>query len=208
MVAIPSTQALEKYQTTTNWFTQTRNAKSSQELNKSYSFNFSTYSSSLFSERVAGSIAKIITSANQLHASAESFRSADTALLNNRIVASSDNTSVQAKADKGTDLKAVEVSVQSLATTQTNSGAAFNADSTTVLQTGTQNFAITTGNKTTEVSFYANSEYTHQTVLNLIKDAISNSESGVSAKIVKDAISSNLHLELTSKDTGTAHALL
>lgn len=206
MVSIQFALALQNYQTTSNWFTQTRNAKSSDELNKPYSFKFSTYSSSLFSDKVAGSLAKLITSANQLHASADSFRSTGTALLNNRVVSSSDNTSVSATADKGTDLKAVEVSVQSIATAQTNSGAAFNAISPTALQAGAQLFALTSGNKTTQISFNANATDTHQTVLTKMKDAITTSDSGISAKVIKDPFSGNLHLELTSKETGTANS--
>jgi flagellar hook-associated protein 2 len=206
MVSVQSAQALQNYQMTTNWFTQTRNSKSSQELNKPYSFKFSTYSSSLFSDKVAGSLAKIIASANQLHASADAFRNTGNALLNNRVVTSSDSTSVKATAVKGTDLNSTEVSVQTVATSQTNSGAAFHASSPTTLQTGTQKFAITMGNNTTNVSFFANATDTHQMTLDKIKNAINASDSGVSAKVIKDAVTSKLHIELASKETGTTHA--
>ena len=203
MVSLQSAQALQNYVTTSNWYTQTKNSKSSQELNKPYSFNFSNYSSSLFSDKVAGKLAKIITSANQLHASADAFRNTGNAVLNNRVVTSSDSTSVTATAVKGADLDSTKISVQTIATTQTNSGAAFHPTSPTSLQTGTQQFAITMGDKTTNVSFTANGTDTHQMIIDKIKNAINASDSGVTAKVVKDPVSSNLHLELSSKETGT-----
>lgn len=206
MVSLQSAQALQNYVSTTNWYTQTKNSPSSNELNKPYSFNFSSYSSSLFSDKVAGGLAKMLTSANKLHASAEAFRTTGAALLNSRVVTSSDETAVKATASKGTDLDSVEISVNSIATSQTNSGAAFNASSPTTLQTGTQKIAITVGNKTTDISFYANATDTHQMTLDKMKNAIEGSNSGVSARVVKDPITSQLHLELTSKETGTTNA--
>jgi flagellar hook-associated protein 2 len=206
MVSMQSAQALQNYQTTTNWFTQTYNSKSSQAPIKPYSFKFPTFSNSLYSDKVAGGLAEIITSANQLHTSVNAFGNTGSALLNNRVVTSSDITSVKATALNGTDLKSTEISVYSIAASQTNSGAAFHATSPTSLQTGSQKFAITMGNKTTNVSFFANATDTHQKSLDKIKNAINASDSGVNAKVVKDPVSSMLHLELASKETGTTHA--
>jgi flagellar capping protein FliD len=206
MVAINSLQALNSYQTTTNWFSQTRATISSEGPSKPYNFPFYRYASSLFSSTAASGLATILSAANKLNSSIESFRNSGAALLNNRLVSSSDNASVTATAVKGAELHSVNVNVQSVATSQINSGAAFNASSPTTLLTGTQKFTITMGNKTTNVSFFANATDNHQMALNKIKDAINASDSGVSANVVKDSVSSKIHLELSSNETGTNHS--
>jgi flagellar hook-associated protein 2 len=206
MAAINSLQALNSYQSTTNWFSQTRAIKSMVGTSNPISFQFARYASSLFANTAASGLASILTASNQLHSSAEVLRNSGAALLNNRVVSSSDNASVTATADKGAKLHSVNVSVQAVAASQTNSGTSFNAASTTTFQTGIQKFSITLGNNTTHVSFFANATDTHQTSLGKMRDAIIASDSGVAAKIVKNPANSSIHLELSSKNTGISNS--
>jgi hypothetical protein len=86
MAVINSPQALSSYQTSTNWFSQTKAPKSTEGPSKPISFQFARYASSLFATTAASGLASIISASNQLHSSVEAFRNTGAGLMNNSVV--------------------------------------------------------------------------------------------------------------------------
>ncbi|MDB5055296.1 MAG: hypothetical protein JWM44_3346 [Bacilli bacterium] len=203
MVAINSTNALNSYQNYNSFFSLAKTPKNSDSSNK---LTFSSYASALFAKTAATGLAAILNSANQLNSTVASLRNVGTSsLLSNRI-SSSDPFSIKAVATKETNLPSTKISVQSLAAAQKNSGASFAAFSPTTFQSGKQQFSITMGNKTTQISFFSNNTDIYKTSLSKMRDAINASDSGVSAKLVTNPITSRIHLDITGNEPGTNHS--
>nr|WP_306220650.1 flagellar filament capping protein FliD [Cohnella sp. WQ 127256] len=109
-------------------------------------------------------------------------------------------------AQDGSALNSYKVKVNSIAQSQKNSGLDLNNHALTSIQSGANEFKLTIGDKSTTIKSNIAKTDTNEQALTKLKDAINDSRTGVSAKIVTDSKLGTSKLELTSDKTGTKQA--
>jgi len=159
-----------------------------------------------FAKSAATGVANFLKSSQDVHASAQKLIQKDNSSFQARTAESSDSKKVTANASAGAASKAYEVKVNEIATSQTNSGTFLSKAESSAVSKGTNQFNITIGDKTTQVSANISASDTNDQALNKLKDSINAAKTGVTASIVTDDKTGNKKLELSSAKTGTDQA--
>jgi len=159
-----------------------------------------------FAKSAATGVANFLNASKDVQASAQKLTQKDNSAFQARTAESSDNKKVTANASAGAGSKSYEVKVDAVATSQTNSGNSLSKADSSVVSKGTNQFNITVGDKTTQVSANISTSDTNEQALNKLKDSINAAKTGVTASVVTDDKTGNKKLELTSAKTGTDQA--
>lgn len=166
----------------------------------------SNASSSLYDQFVksaATGIAGFLNAAKDVQSTAKSLVNKGESGFPARIATSSDEKKVTASASAGATNKSYEVKVDSLASSQTNSGTLLSKADPSAVNSGTNQLKITIGGKSTTVSANVSSSDSNDQALAKLRDAINGAKTGVTASVVTDKESGLKKLELKSDKTGT-----
>lgn len=150
--------------------------------------------------------ANFLKSSQKMQHAAQALTQTDSSALQARTTESSDSKKVTASASGGAAIQIYKVKVDSIATSQVNSGIYLSKASPSVVDTGVNEFNITIGGKTTKVSAAIAAGDTNEQALIKLRDAINKANTGVKASIITDEQSGQKKLELMSDKTGTDHA--
>lgn len=191
------------YATSTN--TSYSSAKSTQ-FYRPISFPFYRVASLEAAKTSAFGLASLVRTAKHVTDAAQQFYNKNSSVMNQRQTTSSDPTSVKATAKNEASLQDYQIQVNHVAQAQKNTGQALFTNTATSLQSGTHQFSITLGSKTTNVSVNIMSSDTNEQALNKVKQAINSSKSGVNASVIRDTETGTVRLELQSAKTGTDNA--
>jgi len=155
----------------------------------------------------ATGIANFLKSSQKMQHAAQALTQTDSSALQARTTESSDSKKVTASASGGAAIQIYKVKVDSIATSQVNSGTYLSKASPSVVDAGVNEFNITIGGKTTKVSAAIAAGDTNEQALIKLRDAINKANTGVKASIITDEQSGQKKkLELMSDKTGTDHA--
>ncbi|HCC07563.1 MAG TPA: hypothetical protein DEP72_05325 [Clostridiales bacterium] len=94
------------------------------------------------------------------------------------------------------------IEVSEIAKVQANNSIYIKEDESPKLTQGMYSFDITSGNKTSNVSFEVKDEESNKYVLTKVSNTINSSNSGVSAKVVSDDENNTFRLEISGNKTG------
>ncbi|GFN30129.1 flagellar filament capping protein FliD [Paenibacillus xylaniclasticus] len=159
-----------------------------------------------FIKTAAVGIANFLKSAQNVQGSAQQLMQKNDSVFQARTAVSSDSKKITAAASAGATNKAYEVKVDSVATSQTNSGTSLSKSESSVVSKGLNEFNLTIGGKTTKISAVISNNDTNEQALTKLKNAVNAAKTGVTASIVTDDKTGAKKLELSSDKTGTDQA--
>jgi flagellar hook-associated protein 2 len=123
-----------------------------------------------------------------------------------RDVKSSDIDTVTGQAQERASLQALDITVNQLASEQNNISSEFQRNSISPIHTGTNQFDITVGKRTTSLSVFLLPSDTNEKALNKIKSAVNSAQISVYAKIARDDTKDTVSLHIHSRQTGADQA--
>ncbi|WEK53515.1 MAG: flagellar filament capping protein FliD [Candidatus Cohnella colombiensis] len=156
-----------------------------------------------YTKSMASGIASFLTSANNAKTAANSLGNKDSSALASRKASINDSTSLSATVSAGASINKYKVDVSAVAKSQINSGASLTKSAPSVMQSGSNQFELTIGNKTHKLSAFITNDDTNESSLTKMKDAINKANTGVTASIVTDEQTGTSKLQLKSDKTGT-----
>jgi len=153
-------------------------------------------------KNAATGIANFLKSAQSVQSAASNLLQKNSTAFQARTASSSDPKSVAVTAANSASANTYRVQVDAVATVQVNTGDSLNAADNSSIQGGNNQFTITIGGKSTDISAFILSSDTNEQAMTKLQTAINNAKTGVTASIVTDKATGTAKLALTSDKTG------
>ncbi len=140
------------------------------------------------------------------NASEEIIEAKASSVFHKREAASSNPDAVSGKAKDQADIQQYTIQIHRLAKAQENTSRTLHKQEPSLIQSGTNQFDVTLGKKTTTLSVFIHPSDTSIQALNKIKNTINNATVGIHAKSIYHKGQETLTLQLSSSQTGENQA--
>lgn len=156
------------------------------------------------SEKMLDALNSLSTNVSNLEDSSYSLMSDNqNATINLRTTSTTDQSAVTASAKKDASIEDYKIQINQVAKAQQNKGTELNQYDLTSAATGTNEFSLTVGGESRNLSVSILSTDTNEEAIQKVASAINDAELGVSAKTITDNNTGTVQIELSSTETGT-----